>query len=84
MNHELHLAAEHGDVARIRALIEPGHPVNTSDEMGMTPPHHAVDDQRIGAIRLLIANGGFREILMLRAVVCRHAKTELRDGHGYP
>jgi ankyrin repeat protein len=54
---ELHLAAEAGDVERVRELIAQGHDVNAFDEIGHTPLHYAASGEYLGVAALLLQSG---------------------------
>src|SRR5262245_20275265 len=55
---EIHRAAEAGDVARVRALVEANPAlVNQGDRAGGTPLHRAVIGQSIAAVLLLLDKG---------------------------
>jgi len=54
---QLHRAAQNGDLARVNELIERKYPLNRFDELGKTPLHYAVQDNRLDVVRRLIEAG---------------------------
>ena len=54
---QLHRAAQAGDLARVNDLIERKYPVNRFDDLGMTPLHYAVQDNRLEVVKRLIEAG---------------------------
>ena len=54
---QLHRAAQEGDLARINELIDRKYPLNRFDDLGKTPLHYAVQDDRLEAVRRLIEAG---------------------------
>src|SRR5688572_28658565 len=54
---QLHRAAQDGDLARVNDLIERKYPVNRFDDLGMTPLHYAVQDNRVEVANRLIEAG---------------------------
>ena len=54
----IHEAAKAGDIARLKALLaKDAKLIESRDERGMTPLHHAVAEKRPAAIELLLASG---------------------------
>ena len=54
---QLHRASQDGDLARLDDLIERKYPVNRFDDLGKTPLHYAVQDNRLEAVKRLIEAG---------------------------
>ena len=54
---QLHRAAQDGDLARVNDLIERKYPVNGFDDVGKTPLHYAVQDNRQEVVKRLIEAG---------------------------
>lgn len=54
---QLHQAAQNGDLARVNDLIERKYPLNRFDDLGKTPLHYAVQDNRLDVVRRLIEAG---------------------------
>jgi ankyrin repeat protein len=54
---QLHRAAQDGDLARVNDLIARKYPVNRFDDLGMTPLHYAVQDNRLEVVKRLIEAG---------------------------
>ena len=54
---QLHRAAQDGDLARVDDLIERKYPLNRFDDLGKTPLHYAVQDNRLGVVKRLIEAG---------------------------
>jgi ankyrin repeat protein len=54
---QLHRAAQDGDLARVNDLMERKYPVNRFDDLGMTPLHYAVRDNRWEVVKRLIDAG---------------------------
>src|SRR5205085_10036372 len=54
---QLHRAAQDGDLARVNDLIERKYPVNRFDDLGKTPLHYAVQDNRMEVVKRLIEAG---------------------------
>lgn len=54
---QLHRAAQDGDLARVNDLIDRKYPLNRFDELGKTPIHYAVQDNRLEVVRRLIEAG---------------------------
>lgn len=54
---QLHCAAQGGDLARVNDLIERKYPLNRFDDLGMTPLHYAVQDNRLEVVKRLIDAG---------------------------
>lgn len=54
---QLHRAAQDGDLARVNDLLERKYPVNRFDDIGMTPLHYAVQDNRLEVVKRLIEAG---------------------------
>jgi ankyrin repeat protein len=54
---QLHRAAQDGDLARVNNLIERNYPLNRFDDLGKTPLHYAVQDNRLQVVRRLIKAG---------------------------
>lgn len=54
----LHIAAEDGDLATVKALVAEGRDVNATDsDLAMTPMHYAAASEHIDVVRFLIACG---------------------------
>jgi len=53
----LHHAAEAGDLAAVRDLLDRGWPVNAFDELGKTPLHYAVLGEHFAVVELLLRSG---------------------------
>ncbi len=53
----LHRAAEAGDPALVRELLDRGYPVNAFDELGKTPLHYAVLGEHFAVVDLLLRRG---------------------------
>ncbi|MBN2181047.1 MAG: ankyrin repeat domain-containing protein [Sedimentisphaerales bacterium] len=53
----IHVAAQLGDLEKVKAFLEQGIGVNTKDESGMTPLLRAVSDEQSGMAKFLIENG---------------------------
>ena len=54
---DLHLAAQDGDVMRVRELLAEGRSPNAFDEIAKTPLHYAAESEHIDIIRLLLEAG---------------------------
>ena len=54
---QLHRAAQDGDLARVSELIERKYPFNRFDDLGKTPLHYAVQDNRLEVVKRLIEAG---------------------------
>lgn len=55
---QLHFASQDGDVNRIKELVARGWPVNAFDvDLGKTPLHYAVENERYEAAEFLIRAG---------------------------
>jgi ankyrin repeat protein len=54
---QLHFAAEDGDVAEVKRLLEAGYQPNIFDELGKTPLHYAAEGGHLQVIEVLIASG---------------------------
>jgi ankyrin repeat protein len=54
---QLHHAAKAGDLTRVNELIERKYPVNRFDDLGKTPLHYAVQDNRIEIVKRLLEAG---------------------------
>jgi ankyrin repeat protein len=54
---QLHQAAQDGDLARVNELIERKYPVNRFDDLGKTPLHYAVQENRLDVVKRLIEAG---------------------------
>jgi ankyrin repeat protein len=54
---KLHRAAADGDMERARELVSEGARLDVFDGIGYTPLHHAVKNQHISMIRLLLEAG---------------------------
>jgi len=54
---QLHRAAQDGDLARVNNLIEREYPLNRFDDLGKTPLHYAVHDNRLEVVKRLIEAG---------------------------
>jgi ankyrin repeat protein len=53
----LHSAAQAGDVARVRALLDAKYPVNRFDQLGKTPLHCAVEGEHFEVVDMLLHAG---------------------------
>jgi ankyrin repeat protein len=53
----LHFAAQDGDVNEVRRLLAEGRDINAFDDLGMTPLHYAVMEERFEVARFLIDQG---------------------------
>jgi ankyrin repeat protein len=56
MSLSLHQAAQSGDIASVLALLEQGENVNALDETGTPPIYHAVWNNRMALLRVLLDN----------------------------
>ncbi|MEN2496253.1 MAG: hypothetical protein MHMPM18_000802 [Marteilia pararefringens] len=56
---KLHLAAQNGDIAKIKSLISRKHPVNCRDAAGWLPIHEAANFGDLKAIKVLLDNGAW-------------------------
>src|SRR5687768_14864672 len=54
---QLHRAAQDGDLVRVNDLIERKYPLNRFDDLGFTPLHYAVQDNRLEVVKRLIEAG---------------------------
>jgi ankyrin repeat protein len=54
---QLHRAAQDGDLVRVNELIERKYPLNRFDDLGKTPLHYAVQDNRLEVVKRLIEAG---------------------------
>src|SRR5256885_16870599 len=54
---QLHRAAQDGDLARVNDLIARQYPLNRFDDLGKTPLHYAVQDNRLEVVKRLIGAG---------------------------
>jgi len=54
---KLHRAAADGDLQRARELIGEKAPLDTFDDIGYTPPHHAAKNQNLAMVKLLLDAG---------------------------
>jgi ankyrin repeat protein len=54
---QLHRAAQDGDLARVNDLIERKYPLNRFDDLGQTPLHYAVQNNRLEVVKRLIEAG---------------------------
>src|SRR4051812_42557987 len=54
---QLHRAAQYGDLVRVNELIERKYPLNRFDDLGKTPLHYAVQDNRLEVVKRLIEAG---------------------------
>ena len=54
---QLHRAAQDGDLAQVNDLVERRYPVNRCDDLGMTPLHYALQDNRWVVVKRLIEAG---------------------------
>ena len=54
---QLHRAAQDGDLDRVNELLERKYPINRFDDLGKTPLHYAVQDNRIEVVERLIKAG---------------------------
>ena len=53
----LHRAAGEGDLARVKALLAEGYPIDRFDDLSWTPLHHAARNEHLEVVRHLIAAG---------------------------
>lgn len=53
----LHLAAQDGDLPKVKELIEKGCSVNRFDDLSRTPLHYAVEGGHIEVVKYLIQSG---------------------------
>jgi len=56
-NEQLHFAAQDGDFAGVKQLINEGAPLNAFDETGNTPLHYAVENEHLDIVKFLISVG---------------------------
>lgn len=56
-DNSIHLAAEVGDVARVRRFIEQGESPSSPDPVGLQPLHYASNKGRLDVMRFLIERG---------------------------
>jgi ankyrin repeat protein len=54
---QLHFAAQHGDLLRVKKLVSEGMPLNAFDEIGKTPLHYAVEREHFAVVKFLIEAG---------------------------
>jgi ankyrin repeat protein len=54
---QLHFAAQDGDLQRVMELVSKGYPLNSFDEIGKTPLHYAVENERLDVAKFLIEAG---------------------------
>ena len=54
---QLHRAAQEGDLARVNDLIQHNYPLNRFDDLGKTPLHYAVQENRLGVVKRLLEAG---------------------------
>lgn len=55
---QLHIAADHGDLNKVKELVENGYDVNAFDEdLSFTPLHYAVKSSHIEVVRYLLSVG---------------------------
>ena len=54
---DLHLAAQDGDMIRVRQLLADGRSPNSFDEISMTPLHYAAENGHIDVMRVLLEAG---------------------------
>jgi ankyrin repeat protein len=54
---DLHCAAQHGDMTRVRQLLADGRSPNAFDEISKTPLHYAAESGHIGIMRVLVEAG---------------------------
>jgi ankyrin repeat protein len=56
-NEQLHFAVQHGDIDRVRTLIDKGANINAFDELGRTPLHYAAKLENLEIVKLLLDMG---------------------------
>jgi ankyrin repeat protein len=61
-NRPLHMAAYHGNMEEIEALVAGGAQVNVVGDMGSTPLHEAVEKGHSEAVRFLLENGARTDV----------------------
>jgi ankyrin repeat protein len=54
---QLHLAAQDGDLEKIRKLVMAGYPVNAFDDLSFTPLHYAVMREHFEVAKYLLSVG---------------------------
>ena len=54
---DLHLAAQDGDMTRVRQLLADGRSPNAFDEIAKTPLHYAAENEHIDIMRVLLEAG---------------------------
>jgi ankyrin repeat protein len=54
---QLHLAAQNGDLVQVNELINRKYPLNRFDQLGKTPLHYAVQDNRLEVVNRLLEAG---------------------------
>ena len=54
---DLHFAAQHGDMTRVRQLLADGRSPNAFDEISKTPLHYAAESGHIDIMRVLVEAG---------------------------
>jgi ankyrin repeat protein len=54
---QLHRAAEHGNLAKVKDLLRQKYPVNRFDDLGRTPLHYAAVGEHLAIVELLLRAG---------------------------
>jgi ankyrin repeat protein len=54
---QLHIAAQAGDLAKMEDLVRRKYPLNRFDEIGKTPLHYAVQENRLDVVKWLLHAG---------------------------
>lgn len=54
---QLHSAAQHGDISKVKQLLDRRYPVNRFDDLGKTPLHYAVEGEHFDLVEMLLRAG---------------------------